>query len=153
MGMSGSQGADLSPAISETGDGAIVAVWVVPGASRTEIVGMHGEALRIRVAAPADQPPLMRMHGAWLTTAIAEYFRDRGHNVLLLMDSATRFAMAMREVGLAIGEPPTTKGYTPSVFATLPKAWRNSYGEDADYHPGQNELQASYQVKVIGRSV
>ena len=72
------------------------------------------------VAAPADNPPLLRLHGAWLATAVAEYFRDRGMSVLLLMDSLTRFAQAQREIGLAIGEAPVTKGFPPSVFARMP---------------------------------
>jgi flagellum-specific ATP synthase len=85
------------------------------------ILGATGLARSVVVATPADHPPLMRLHGAWLATAIAEHFRDRGQNVLLIMDSLTRFAQAQREIALAIGEAPATKGYPPSVFARLPQ--------------------------------
>ena len=86
-----------------------------------EILGSQGMRRAVVVAAPADDTPLTRMHGAWRATAIAEYFRGQGLNVLLLMDSLTRFAQAQREIALAIGEPPVTKGYPPSVFAKLPQ--------------------------------
>ena len=78
-------------------------------------------ARAVVVAAPADHPPLMRLNGAAYAMSIAEYFRDQGKHVLLIMDSLTRYAMAQREVALAIGEPPATKGYPPSVFAKLPQ--------------------------------
>jgi flagellum-specific ATP synthase len=85
-----------------------------------QILGTEGMARSVVVAAPADTPPLMRLQGAAYATAIAEHFRDQGKNVLLIMDSLTRYAMAQREIALAIGEPPATKGYPPSVFAKLP---------------------------------
>lgn len=85
------------------------------------ILSEEGLARSVVVAAPADSPPLMRLHGAAYATALAEYFRDQGLSVLLLMDSVTRYAMAQREIALAIGEPPVTKGYPPSVFAKLPQ--------------------------------
>ncbi|MTD32572.1 flagellar protein export ATPase FliI [Paludibacterium denitrificans] len=85
------------------------------------ILGEEGLARSVVVAAPADVPPLMRLHGAAYASALAEYFRAQGKDVLLLMDSVTRYAMAQREIALAIGEPPVTKGYPPSVFARLPQ--------------------------------
>ena len=86
-----------------------------------DILGAEGLSRSAVVAAPADAAPLLRMQGASYATAIAEYFRDQGRHVLLLMDSLTRFAMAQREIALAIGEPPATKGYPPSCFAKLPQ--------------------------------
>jgi flagellum-specific ATP synthase len=86
-----------------------------------DILGDDGRARSVVVAAPADSPPMLRMQGAAYATAIAESFRDQGKHVLLLMDSLTRYAMAQREIALAIGEPPATKGYPPSCFAKLPQ--------------------------------
>ncbi|SDT85905.1 FliI/YscN family ATPase [Desulfobacula phenolica] len=85
-----------------------------------DTLGQEGIKRAVVVAATSDSPPLVRMRGAYLATTIAEYFRDRGKNVLLMVDSITRYAMSSRDVGLAAGEPPTSKGYTPSFFVQIP---------------------------------
>jgi flagellum-specific ATP synthase len=110
------------------------------------ILGPKDRSRAVVVATPADHPPLMRLHGAWLATAIAEYFRDQGLNVLLLMDSLTRFAQAQREIGLAIGEAPATKGYPPSVFARLPQLVERA-GNGAH---GSGSITAFYTVLTEG---
>jgi flagellum-specific ATP synthase len=110
------------------------------------ILGPKDRERAVVVAAPADTPPLMRLHGAWLATAVAEYFRDRGKSVLLIMDSLTRFAQAQREIGLAIGEAPATKGYPPSVFARLPQLVERA----GNGMQGSGSITAFYTVLAEG---
>ncbi len=110
------------------------------------ILGEEGMQRAVVVAVPADQPPVMRMHGAYQATAIAEYFRDQGRQVLLLMDSLTRFAQAQREIALAIGEPPVTRGYPPSVFARLPQLVERA----GNGPPGGGSITAFYTVLTEG---
>ena len=110
------------------------------------ILGEEGLARAVVVAAPADVSPLLRLQGAAYATRIAESFRDQGFNVLLIMDSLTRYAMAQREIALAIGEPPATKGYPPSVFAKLPALVERAGNDDN----GKGAITAFYTVLTEG---
>jgi flagellum-specific ATP synthase len=111
-----------------------------------DILGEDGLARSVVVAAPADAPPLVRMQGAHYATAVAEHFRDQGRHVLLLMDSLTRYAMAQREIALAIGEPPATRGYPPSCFAKLPQLVERS----GNGREGCGSITAFYTVLSEG---
>jgi flagellum-specific ATP synthase len=111
-----------------------------------QILGEEGLRRSVVVAAPADVSPLMRLQGAAYATSIAEHFREQGRHVLLIMDSLTRYAMAQREIALAIGEPPVTRGYPPSVFARLPQLVERA-GNGAE---GGGSITAFYTVLVEG---
>ena len=115
-----------------------------------EILGEEGMARSAVVAAPADTSPLMRLQGAAYAHTIAEYFRDRGCNVLLIVDSLTRYAMAQREIALAIGEPPATKGYPPSAFAKLPALVERAGNGMVDAHGRGGSITAFYTVLAEG---
>jgi flagellum-specific ATP synthase len=107
-------------------------------------LGPEGLARSVLVVTPSDSPPLSRLRGAYTATAVAEYFRDQGKNVMLLFDSITRFARAMREIGLARGEPPATRGYPPSMFDQMPKLLERAGASD------KGSITSFYTVLVDG---
>jgi flagellum-specific ATP synthase len=113
-------------------------------------LGEEGMARAVLVAAPADTSPLLRLQGAAYATCLAEYFRDRGKSVLLIMDSLTRYAMAQREIALAVGEPPATKGYPPSVFAKLPALVERAGNGAIDAEGQGGSITAFYTVLTEG---
>lgn len=111
----------------------------------THVLGPDGMRRAVVIAATSDQPALVRTHATHVAHAVAEYFRDQGHDVLLMVDSITRFAMAQREIGLAAGEPPTSRGYPPSVFNTLPRLT-----ERGGAVTGAGSISSVYSVLVEG---
>src|SRR5690606_2146055 len=113
-------------------------------------LGAEGLARSVLVAAPADTSPLLRMQGAAYATRLAEDFRDQGKDVLLIMDSLTRYAMAQREIPLAVGEPPATKGYPPSVFAKLPALVERAGNGAVDASGRGGSITAFYTVLTEG---
>jgi flagellar biosynthesis/type III secretory pathway ATPase len=133
-------------ALLTCGEGQRVGLFAAAGVGKSTLMGMiaRNTEADVNVIAPSNEPSLVRLKGAYVATAVAESFRDQGKKVVLMMDSVTRFARAQREVGLACGEPPTRGGYTPSVFAELPKLLERSGNSD------KGSITAFYTVLVAG---